>query len=191
MANAMYNDRIESLVNTEKPSDPYELSKKNLAFPLDAYSNPEDDIQKNKTLKPQNWTVSQWEKFWGLHSTSLSTAWGVESEDFKVWMRTSALPTFRKLWYRIKSKEGSGSGDGLRPGIYNITIKNDWEFGKNVTKKIIISQESVMEAKSFNKAIISLFVGIFFIIAAFLLRFVGNEMEKAEEKRKKKKREDM
>jgi hypothetical protein len=129
MANAMFNDRIEKLVNTEKPLDPYELGKQNLAFPRDAYSysNPEDDIQNNKTLRPQNWTASQWRKFWGLHSTSLSTAWGVESEDFMVWMRTSALSTFRKLWYRIKSKEGSGSGDGLRPGVYNITIKNDWQ----------------------------------------------------------------
>ena len=191
MANAMFNDRIEKLVNIVKPSERYGLSTKNLAFPLEdhCYSNPdEEDIQNNEALKPQGWSRSQWKKFWQQEGDNPG---GVESQNFKVWMRTSALSTFRKLWYRIKSEYGSGSGDGLGLGVFNITIKNNWKFGKNVTKKIIISQESIMGAKSFNKAIISLFVGIFFIIAAFLLKFVGKEMEKAEEKRKKKRREDM
>ena len=66
MANAMFNDRIESLVNTNKSSEQYGLSKKNLAFPLEdhCYSNPEDDIQNNEALKPKDWAVSQWKKFW-------------------------------------------------------------------------------------------------------------------------------
>lgn len=42
----------------------------------------------------------------------------MRDEHFIVWMRTSALPNFRKLWGRI---------DGLEKGKYLLKVKNNFE----------------------------------------------------------------
>lgn len=47
---------------------------------------------------------------------------GFENEDLMVWMRTSALPTFRKLYRRVdQTKEGFISG--LLKGKYVLSVK--------------------------------------------------------------------
>lgn len=47
---------------------------------------------------------------------------GFQNEDFIVWMRTAALPTFRKL-YRIIDREQEGYSLGLIRGNYELVVE--------------------------------------------------------------------
>jgi LEM3 (ligand-effect modulator 3) family / CDC50 family len=67
--------------------------------------------------KPPSWRKNLYE----LDPTNSSNN-GLENEDLMVWMRTSALPTFRKLYRRVDhSNEGFISG--LLRGNYLLTVK--------------------------------------------------------------------
>ena len=46
---------------------------------------------------------------------------GYNNEDLIVWMRTAALPTFRKLYRRVQQMETTG--EGLRKGNYVLTVE--------------------------------------------------------------------
>lgn len=46
---------------------------------------------------------------------------GFQNEDLIVWMRTAALPTFRKLYRRIDHSQ-VGYTDGLRRGNYELLV---------------------------------------------------------------------
>ena len=73
------------------------------------------DWQKNQYTRPPNWNVDVWSL-----STDNSNN-GYKNEDLIVWMRSSALPTFRKLYRRINHTETTFS-DGLPKGVYEVTI---------------------------------------------------------------------
>ena len=48
---------------------------------------------------------------------------GYKNEDLIVWMRTAALPSFRKLYRRIDHGSTATFNDGLPKGTYTIAIK--------------------------------------------------------------------
>ena len=67
--------------------------------------------------RPPNWNYTAWDL-----DRANPTNNGYRNEDFIVWMRTAAMPTFRKL-YRKLASNGSGSfSDGLPAGTYRLTI---------------------------------------------------------------------
>lgn len=66
--------------------------------------------------KPQNWRKNVWE----LDPDNPDNN-GLQNEDLIVWMRTAALPTFRKLYRRLdRTKEGYTSG--LLAGNYTLHV---------------------------------------------------------------------
>jgi hypothetical protein len=67
------------------------------------------------TIKPVNWRVD----VFNLSSDPTNT--GYENEDLIVWMRTAALPTFRKLYRRVNHSQ-TGFTDGLPAGNYSLTV---------------------------------------------------------------------
>jgi LEM3 (ligand-effect modulator 3) family / CDC50 family len=81
--------------------------------------------------KPPGWRKYLYE----LDPTNSSNN-GLENEDLMVWMRTSALPTFRKLYRRVDhSNEGFISG--LLRGNYILTVTYcKWSFYHTVTLKL-------------------------------------------------------
>lgn len=54
----------------------------------------------------------------------------MQDEHFIVWMRTSGLPTFRKLWGRLDKN--------LQPGDYYLKIENNYDVADFQGQKIIV-----------------------------------------------------
>ena len=73
------------------------------------------DWQKTQYTRPPNWNVD----VWNLSTDSSNN--GYKHEDLIVWMRSSALPTFRKLYRRINQTDSTFS-EGLPKGSYEVTI---------------------------------------------------------------------
>jgi hypothetical protein len=65
--------------------------------------------------------LADWKKeLWEL-DTEIPENNGIQNEDFIVWMRTAALPNFKKL-YRIVNITADGSRNGLVAGNYSLRI---------------------------------------------------------------------
>ena len=67
--------------------------------------------------KPQNWRRNVWDLDREDESNN-----GLQNEDLIVWMRTAALPTFRKLYRRL-DRSRAGFQSGLQAGNYTMRIQ--------------------------------------------------------------------
>lgn len=67
--------------------------------------------------KPKDWTKEIWEL-----DPENQTNNGFKNEDFIVWMRTAALPNFRKLYRRIDHSVEKYK-TGLPKGNYELRVK--------------------------------------------------------------------
>lgn len=134
IANSLFNDELKIYSYKHKKDVP--LLKTGIAWPTDKerkFQNP--PIQDGKSLKdafkgfvkPRNWTKNVWEL--DLEDPNNN---GFKNEDLIVWMRTSALPTFRKLYRRI-DHDKDGFRDGLAAGNYTLIIKYG-NYCKNLPK---------------------------------------------------------
>lgn len=68
-------------------------------------------------VKPKAWKVNVWEL-----DLDDPTNNGFQNEDFIVWMRTAALPIFRKLYRRVDHQEQYFK-NGLMRANYTLTIE--------------------------------------------------------------------
>ncbi|KAL5100662.1 hypothetical protein RYX36_004990 [Vicia faba] len=99
-----------------------------------------------------------------------------EQEDLIVWMRTAALPTFRKLYGRIEVD--------LKAGVLiNVTLKNQYNtYSFNGKKKLVLSTTSWLGGKNDFIGIayltvggLCLFLALFFTVVVFVKpRQLGN-----------------
>jgi len=120
IANSLFSDDLTLF--SVKHNGPVPLLKTGIAWPSDKnikFRNPEGDLRKafEKFDKPKNWTKHIYE----LDPQDPNNN-GFQNEDLIVWMRTAALPTFRKLYRRVDhSKEGFA--EGLLAGNYTLKVK--------------------------------------------------------------------
>ena len=76
-----------------------------------------------------------------------------------VWMRTAALPKFRKLYRRIP--------DGLSKGKYYLDIEYNFEVASfNGEKNIVLTTQSVLGGRN-------LFLGVTYIVVGGLCMILG------------------
>lgn len=69
-------------------------------------------IKLQNTTKPPNWSKNPCE------------VGGFENVDFIVWMRTAALPYFKKLWRIVDRTTNPLFSNGLPQGTYILTVEN-------------------------------------------------------------------
>ena len=75
----------------------------------------------NRTLHPPNWNKNVYD----LDPENPDNN-GYKNEDLMVWMRTAALPSFRKLYRRLNRTDPNFSG-GLPKGSYTLQV----QYGKH------------------------------------------------------------
>lgn len=119
IANSLFSDELQ--LYSEKHNRTVPLIKTGIAWPSDKnikFKNPEGNLTEAfmNYARPKNWTKSIYE----LDPEDESNN-GFQNEDLIVWMRTAALPTFRKLYRRV-DHEIDGFTEGLVAGSYILTV---------------------------------------------------------------------
>lgn len=123
IANSLFSDTL-SLTSKllESKDQNIILLNTEIAWPSDRkikFRNPEGDLKEalqGKFAKPKAWTKELWE----LDPFNADNN-GFQNEDLIVWMRTAALPSFRKLYRRVDHTQKFFQ-NGLRAGLYELTV---------------------------------------------------------------------
>ncbi|XP_034018514.1 cell cycle control protein 50A-like [Thalassophryne amazonica] len=169
IANSMFNDTLELFYiepNGTKTRIP--LKKMGIAWPTDKhvkFKNPGGNNQNltavfQGTSKPANWHKSVYE----LDTDPDNN--GFINEDFIVWMRTAALPTFRKL-YRIIENKNDAAVPTLPQGNYTLEVVYNYLVRSfDGRKRVILSTISWMGGKN-------PFLGIAYITVGSICFFLG------------------
>lgn len=122
IANSLFSDELTLWSDEHKKWVP--LLKTGIAWPSDKtikFKNPPIKTDLASAFagyaKPKNWAKAIYE----LDTEDVQNN-GFQNEDLIVWMRTAALPTFRKLYRRVNHTE-NGFADGLLAGNYKLYVK--------------------------------------------------------------------
>ncbi|MBN3291098.1 CC50A protein, partial [Polypterus senegalus] len=167
IANSLFNDTLKLFFifpNGSKSEIP--LIKKGIAWWTDKnvkFRNPGGNSNLTAvfsgTIKPVNWKIPVYE----LDTDPENN--GFINEDFIVWMRTAALPTFRKLYRLIERK--NSIAPALARGNYTLEIIYNYPVDKfEGRKRMILSTISWMGGKN-------PFLGIAYITVGSVCFFLG------------------
>ncbi|XP_027569369.1 cell cycle control protein 50A [Pipra filicauda] len=167
IANSMFNDTLELYRIDNDTRTPITLIKKGIAWWTDKnvkFRNPTGDGNNltalfQGTTKPVNWP----KPVYMLDSEPDNN--GFINEDFIVWMRTAALPTFRKLYRLIERK--NNLQPTLQAGNYSLDIAYNYPVHSfDGRKRMILSTISWMGGKN-------PFLGIAYITVGSICFFLG------------------
>lgn len=113
IANSMFNDTINSpwQVGSVNGEVEYTMTNKGIAWASDKEIIKKTQYKPWEVVPPQNWR-EKYPNGYTEHIPDLG-----ENEEFMVWMRTAALPTFSKLARRNDTT-------ALAPGNYRLSIQD-------------------------------------------------------------------
>lgn len=119
IANSLFNDTLTIRKRPTNAQVP--LLNTGIAWPSDKqikFSNPKGDLQEalKNYARPLAWRRELWELDPGNPSNN-----GFQNEDLIVWMRTAALPSFRKLYRRVDHTKKFYE-EGLAKGDYTLQV---------------------------------------------------------------------
>jgi hypothetical protein len=154
IANSMFNDNIGLTNSTadftlKRLTDavaftPYGFTSKGIAWPSDAVKYGATKYDLSKITPPKSWKVYNGQRLnpgvsWQANQASFNPS---TDEHFQVWMRTAALPTFRKLY-------GKNLNADMVEGQYEIAIAYNYDVTSyGGTKSIVISTSSWLGGKN-------------------------------------------
>ncbi|GMT23613.1 hypothetical protein PFISCL1PPCAC_14910, partial [Pristionchus fissidentatus] len=126
VANSLFNDTY--VLRRNGDVDPVPMTTEGVLWDVDKDRkfknppgyNPNDPPETRcapfaNTVKPPNWK-----------NRVCEIPNGLENVDFIVWMRTAALPNFRKLWRKLDRMKGGAYANGLPAGDYILEITNNY-----------------------------------------------------------------
>ncbi|XP_037946527.1 cell cycle control protein 50A [Teleopsis dalmanni] len=162
IANSLFNDTLTLHYGSEEVP----LLNTGIAWKSDKdtkFHNPPGNLQTalRGFAKPKFWKKELWE----LDQQNPENN-GFQNEDLIVWMRTAALPSFRKLYRRVNHTAPLFT-EGLKRGIY--TLKINYQYPVTAfdgSKKMILSTTSVLGGKN-------PFLGIAYIVVGCICFSLG------------------
>ena len=172
IANSMFSDVIE----LRYEGDPVPMIRTGIAWESDKeykFKNPPNNGTKEDLMrqlqnfaKPQHWKRNLWElDTVTKDGTGKLLNNGLDNEDLIVWMRTAALPNFRKLYRKINHTDKFS--DGLPEGKYELNIEYNFEVVSfNGRKNIVFTTQSLLGGKN-------LFLGIAYIVVGSICILLG------------------
>uniref|UniRef100_A0A7I5EBL4 Lem3 cdc50 family protein n=1 Tax=Haemonchus contortus TaxID=6289 RepID=A0A7I5EBL4_HAECO len=174
IANSMFNDSFQLLRHGEIESFfvvPFttrtmiseKVKKRKFRNPVQNGNETLCDAFRN-TARPPWWQMDVCKL--GADAPGVGVAF--ENIDFIMWMGTSALPNFRKL-YRVLDREVDGYRDGLPSGMYTLVINYNYPAQwKGAEKSFIITRETWIGARRPFLAFSYIAVGVFLLLVSIL-----------------------